>query len=517
MGLTGQIAFKMLGIATNPRLPILTMQRRNFLQTTAAATGAVAASGAQAQTAGKKPNLLIVHCDELNFRTLGCYRATLAPDQAYMWGKESVVETPHIDALASEGALCTKTYAASPVCSPSRSSFVSGQYPQNTPVTTNNVPMSDDVVTFAELLGKAGYATGYAGKWHLDGSGKPQWGPERQFGFADNRYMFNRGHWKQFEDTPDGPRVKAVDKKGNPSYSVEGADEESFATDFLTHRTIDFMEEHKAEPFCYMLSIPDPHGPDTVRAPYDSMYSDDVVEKPRTFDKDKATAPSWAKPAPKCNYKMASYRGMMKCIDDCVGKLITYLKANDLYDNTIVVFTADHGDMRGEHHRQNKGIPLEASAKVPFVVRYPSQIPGGTRVDQVVNTVDFLPTMLAMMGVATAGKEEGRNVSGLLASGKAPSSWKDVTFMRSTGNPGSDKGWVGAVTPRYKLLLSDQDEPWLLDLDQDPDELTNFIASPEHQDVVKSLAQDLAAYGERHGDAYLTNPKTKGDLDKLLA
>ncbi len=481
------------------------MERRNFLHTTAAATGALAASS-RAQDAPAKPNLLIVHCDEHNFRTLGCYRETLSDDLAYMWGTESVVETPHIDSLAREGALCTKMYAASPVCSPSRSSFVSGQYPQNTPVTTNNVPMDDGVVTFAEILSKAGYATGYAGKWHLDGNGKPQWGPERKFGFADNQYMFNRGHWKQFEDTPDGPRVKALDKKGKPSYSVAGADAESFATDFLTDRTIEFMEAHKDEPFCHMLSIPDPHGPDTVRAPYDTMYSDAQIEKPRTYDKDKKTAPSWARPQPKCHYRMADYRGMVKCIDDNVGKLIAWLKENGLYDNTIVVFTADHGDMRGEHHRQNKGIPLEASAKIPFVVRYPAKIAAGTRVDQVVNTVDFLPTMLAMMGVATAGKEEGRDVSGILSSGQTTDTWKDVTFMRGTGNPGSDKGWVSAVTPRYKLILSNQDEPWLLDLDADPDELTNAIAAPENQDVVKLLARELAAYGEQHRDPYMGNP-----------
>lgn len=490
------------------------MQRRNFLKTTAATGSLAAVDGARAQD-GKTPNLLIVHCDEHNFRTLGCYRDTLVPDQAYMWGTESLVETPHIDSLARDGVLCTKTYAATPVCSPSRSSFLSGQYPQHTPVTNNNVPLDDSVITFAEILGKAGYATGYAGKWHLDGDGKPQWAPKRKFGFADNRYMFNRGHWKQFEDTPDGPAVKAKDKKGQPSYSVEGADEESFATDFLTQRCINFMEEHKATPFCYMLSIPDPHGPDTVRAPYDNMFSDAEVRKPRTFDKDKTKAPSWAMPAPRCNYKMAQYRGMVKCIDDCVGKLIAWLRSNDLYDNTIVVFTADHGDMRGEHHRQNKGIPLEASAKIPFVVRYPKQIPGGTRVDHVINTVDFLPTMLAMMGVETAGKEEGRDVSKLLATGKAPKDWKDVTFFRSTGAPGSDKGWVGAVTPRYKLLLSDKDEPWLLDLEQDPDELTNYIGSPDHQEVVKALAQELATYGETHEDPYLKNASTAASLKAL--
>ena len=286
-----------------------------------------------------------------------------------MWGPHAVCDTPHIDRLASEGALCTKFYAATPVCSPSRSSFVSGRYPQNTPVTNNNVHLNDDIVTFGHKLGEAGYATGYAGKWHLDGNGKPQWGPERNFGFDDNRYMFNRGHWKQFELTDEGPRVKARDKSGKPSYSVDGADEESFATDWLMDRTIDFIDEHKDGPFAYMVSIPDPHGPDTVRAPYDTMFSDEKIEAPRTFGKDPNKAPSWAKPAKNTRYPMAQYHGMMKCIDDNMGKLIDALKERGLYDNTIVIFTADHGDLRGEHGLQNKGKPMEASAKNS--VRYP--------------------------------------------------------------------------------------------------------------------------------------------------
>jgi arylsulfatase A-like enzyme len=114
--------------------------------------------------------------DEHNFRTLGCYREMMQKRQAYMWGP-AVVETPNIDWLADQGALCTSFYATTPVCSPSRGSLISGLYPQATPVVTNNIPLNDGVVTFAHLLGKSGYKTGYAGKWHLDGGGKPQWAP----------------------------------------------------------------------------------------------------------------------------------------------------------------------------------------------------------------------------------------------------------------------------------------------------------------------------------------------------
>ncbi|MCP4788163.1 MAG: sulfatase [Fuerstiella sp.] len=497
------------------------MRRRDFIQTTTgAATGAALAPtlAHAGETAERKPNLLIIHCDELNFRTLGCYRDTLPPEQAFMWGPNAYVETPHIDSIAREGTLCTKFYAATPVCSPSRSSFISGMYPHHTPVTTNNVRLSDKVVSFAQILGEQGYSTGYSGKWHLDGDGKPQWGPERNFGFQDNRYMFNRGHWKQLELTENGPRVKARDRKGQPSYSVEGADDESFTTDWLTNRAIEFIDEHEDSPFCYMLSIPDPHGPDTVRAPYDTMYDDTIVEAPRTFGKPTEGVPSWAMPTKNCNYRMANYHGMVKCVDDSVGRLIEALHARDLLDNTILVFTADHGDMRGEHGRQNKGIPLEASAKVPFVVRYPKSVPAGARIEEVLNTVDFLPSMLSLMGVIDkADHVHGRDASRLLRTGTAPQDWNDITFMRSTGKPGSTFGWVSALTPRFKLILSSADDPWLLDLQTDPDELINFIDSPEHKDVVQHLARELKDYGKRLSDPYTTNPKTSAWIEKLMA
>ncbi|MCD6355267.1 MAG: sulfatase-like hydrolase/transferase [Prolixibacteraceae bacterium] len=107
------------------------------------------------------PNLLLIQTDEHNFRTLGCYREQLSHDQAFVWGEGINVETPNIDVLAHNGVLFTKFYAATPVCSPSRGSLVSGMYPQHTGVPVNDVPMRDDVVTFAQVLSENGYQTGF--------------------------------------------------------------------------------------------------------------------------------------------------------------------------------------------------------------------------------------------------------------------------------------------------------------------------------------------------------------------
>ncbi|MDP6633303.1 MAG: sulfatase-like hydrolase/transferase [Phycisphaerae bacterium] len=484
------------------------MNRRDFLK----AAGLVLAAGAPRYAPGAEkpgPNLLIIQTDEHNFRTLGCYRKTLKPDQAFMWGKKAVVETPNIDWIASNGALCTKFYATTPVCSPSRAAFVSGRYPQNTPVVTNNIALDDNIVTFAEILRRVGYATGYSGKWHLDGNGKPQWGPKRKFGFADNACMFNRGHWKQLEDTASGPRVKAR-TGGKPSYSVGGADKKSFTTDFLADKTIDFIRKNASRRFCYMVSIPDPHGPDTVRPPYASMYDSMTFEKPRTHDKPDKGLPSWAQKQ-KGGYGQAKYYGMVKCIDDNVGRILKCLRAQKLMDNTIVIFTADHGDLRGEHHRHNKGVPLEASAKVPFVIYYPAKIKARTIVTQALGTVDFLPTIIGMMGFKTAGLEEGRNASDLFTRGKAPDDWKDVAFVRGTGGP--DANWLGAFTGRYKFIVSPRDIPWLIDMEKDPDELKNFFLDPEYRQIVRDLSAQLIEYGRKYKDGRTSVATIKADLD----
>lgn len=468
----------------------------------------------------KRPNLLVLHTDEHNFRTLGCYRATLTPDQAYVWGEGIEVKTPNIDFLAEQGALCTSYYAATPVCSPSRASFVSGRYPQNTRVVTNDIPMDDEVVTFAELLKKQGYRTGYAGKWHLDGLGKPQWEPARKFGFEDNRFMFNRGHWKQLEETDKGPRVASRDQDDLPDYGIDGANEINFTTDFLTQKAIDFISANANQPFCYMVSYPDPHGPNTVRAPYDTMYNHFDFQKPKTAFKDSANVPQWAKMADKTisAAHMANYFGMVRCLDDNLGRLLDVLKETNQLENTIIVFTSDHGDLCGEHGRDNKGNPLEASVKIPFLLHYPGKVPGGTIIDEAMSTVDFLPTILGLMDIPTAGLEQGRDASTVFVNGNAPSDLDDIIFVRGTGQRDNkpDINWLAAFTDRYKLVYSPHEVPWLIDQEKDPDELVNYFQDPEYKQIISELSSSIIDYGEENNDPRIHHSKIRAELDQAI-
>lgn len=456
--------------------------------------------------AGPRRNLLIIQTDEHHFSTLGCYGGT-------------IVGTPHIDWIAEQGARCTAFYATTPVCSPSRAAFVSGLYPHKTDVTTNNIPLNDRVVTFAEILRRHGYATGFAGKWHLDGDGKPQWAPQRRFGFTDNRFMFNRGHWKRLIDTPDGPRVGATNRQGQPNYGLNGADETTFTTDWLCDKAVDFIRDHADDPFCYMVSLPDPHGPNTVRPPYDTMYDDVDVPIPPTLTRSPKQIPAWGKPAgvtaDKLRDLMRDYYGMVRCIDDNVGKLIAALRDAGVLDRTVIVFTSDHGDLCGEHGRLNKGVPYEGSARVPFLLRCPGRVPAGTVVDAALSNVDFLPTVLRLLDVPLDTDVDGRDASDLFLGGDS-AEHEDIAFLRSAGRPQSSAAWLTAVTRRWKLVYSTNEVPWLIDLREDPNEVRNLYGQPELQPVVTSLTRQLAEYAETHADPWAERPGIRSWIQDVL-
>ncbi|MDF7823908.1 sulfatase [Pontiellaceae bacterium B12227] len=478
------------------------MKRRNFSQW-ACAAGLASISSSSLAGRAEQPNLLIIHTDEHNFRTLGCYRDLMSDDQSYVWGEGVKVDTPHIDSLARDGAIATSYYAASPVCTPSRASLVSGLYPVHTGSPSNDMPMHDDLVTFAEVLKNEGYATSYVGKWHLDGDAKPGFKPARKFGFADNRYMINRGHWKGLDHDENGKPIVIglVPKKESSTFKVGDANEENFTTDFLVDRTLEIIERDKTKPFCVMLSIPDPHGPNQVRKPYDTMFADMHFQNPRTMDAmTEESAPGWVSIKGRNSAEgglkqeqMQWYFGMVKCIDDNVGRILNYLESQGLDENTIVVFSSDHGDLMGEHRKHNKGNPYEASAKIPFLIRWPGHIPSGKVVRSAQCNVDFAPMALSMMGVTNGLPVfHGKDTSAEYLSPRKEEQDDRIVYLSHAGSK-----WVAAVSRRYKLVLSVNDDPWLFDLEKDPDELNNFYTNPEYKQVAEKMQAGLVAQMER--------------------
>ena len=462
------------------------------------------------------PNVLLIVTDEHNFRTLGCYRDQLSREQAEMWGPGTVVETPNFDRLAKEGVLCTRAYATAPVCSPCRAAMITGLYPQNTGVPTNNLKLRGDIPTLATILNDAGYRTGFIGKWHLGGAGKPEWSPKIDGGFAHKKFMFNRGHWKKFGMDETGGKVAATDKAGKPSYGVAGADDQSFATDFLTDRTIDFVSRQSETPFFAVVSYPDPHGPNTVRAPYDQMYDHLRFLPPRTYGRDDVPGPKWL--AGGKNHavfrgeQMSKYFGMVKCIDDNLGRLFAALQEQGKLDSTIIMMTSDHGDLCYEHDRVNKGNPYEGSARVPMLIRFPERLQAGVVYREPVGTVDVTPTLLGLAEIQVEEQFQGRDLADALRGQPNDESTK-LTFLR---NSGTSANWVCALDARYKLVLSVNDRPWLFDNEADPDELLNFFGRPGSGEPTQRLATALKKYGEDSGDDYVNHPKIAASLELCL-
>ena len=463
-----------------------------------------------------EPNILIVVTDEHNFRTLGCYRKLLSKEQAEMWGPGTVVKTPHFDRIAAEGVICSRAYATSPVCSPCRASMISGLYPHEAGVSANNQVLKDSVPTLASLLRDQGYRTGFIGKWHLAGDGKPEWAPKSgNGGFEHIQYMFNRGHWKKLSLSDSGAEVAAKDNQGRPSYAVDQADERSYATDFLTSRAIEFINEEDDSPFLLVISYPDPHGPNTVRAPYAQMFDHLRFLPPRTYGLGDLPVPLWlGGPKNHASFRgeqMSQYFGMVKCLDDNVGRLLETLTTAGVDQNTLVMVTSDHGDLCYEHDRLNKGNPYEGSARVPMLIRYPE---GGLKVgayDQPVATVDITPTLLRFAGYDSKAEFQGRDLSDAFRGVSLPP--EQMVFLR---NAGLRAEWVAAIDDRYKLILSVTDRPWLFDSDDDPDELHNYYLRPNTREVTRRLAQGLREYQKASNDPFMQDPKIMESLERCL-
>jgi len=463
----------------------------------------------------KKPNLFVIHCDELNFRTLGCYRDTLSEDQAFMWGKDGICETPHIDSIAKEGVLLSKCYAATPVCSPSRASFMTGKYPQNTNVTGNHTQMKKDIITFGHILSNWGYETGYAGKWHLEGKEygiedqDKNWSVGEGRGFKDHEYMFNDGHFK---------RIFEKDGKRKCDNWSRRSNKKVYVTDYLTDKSLDFIDKNKDESFAYMLSIPDPHTPHSVRPPYDEMFKDNNFKEAHTKGSNLNNTSAF-KSNDHVSYEdehdMSKYLGMLKCIDDNVGRIIQKLKDGNLYDDTIIVFTSDHGSMLGEHSRKGKASPYEASAKVPFMIRYPNQITPNTQVDHVMNTVDFMPTILNFMNIKPkAISWQGRDMSSVIK-GEILNQADDITFLRGYVDlPQSTHGWLAAVTPRYKLCVDENCV--LIDMEKDPNETHNFIDDPKYKNIIRFLSRKLLEYGIKYKDPKIRRSDINDQINEFM-
>jgi len=319
----------------------------------------------------ERPNILFVFPDQLGARWLPTYG-------------NPVVKSPRLRAFAEESTVFERAVTTSPVCTPYRACLLTGRYPSQTGVLENGQALPDDAVTFAHLLNDAGYDTHYVGKWHL--SGDPQgnrWVPPEQ-----------RGGFQHFV----GWESHHVDHQAgliwedDPEAAIEMAGHE---TDGLTDLAI--KQLHKASqsdsPFCMVVSYQAPHPPCSPPEVYLEPYQDvDLLPEPNADKTAYYDRPGW-----NADYDVETFRrlyfGEITQIDHAFGRLLDTLDNLDLRDNTLVIFTSDHGEMAGAHGLFGKGVMYAEALNIPLMIRYPGQQESYNS-NGLVSTVDFLPTIL---------------------------------------------------------------------------------------------------------------------------
>ncbi len=428
--------------------------------------------------------MLVIYTDEHSSWTLGAYGGKL-------------IGTPNIDRIGREGAIFHNYFVNSAVCTPSRGCIITGRYPHAHGAYRNNVELNRDEITLAECFRRAGYETGFAGKWRLDGEAWPGWiAPERSMGFDDCKWMFNRGHWKRVVEKPGA--------KPEIAYEIDAPGE--YFTDWITDKCIEFLGRGREKPFFYYLSIPDPHTHFTVRAPYDAMFKPEEMPVPSTlYEKDlpdwaersrqellqREKVDSWDDPRREeiLRDRLTQYCGMVKCIDDNVGRIITALEAHGQLDDTLIVFTSDHGNYLGEHGLYFKNEIYETAHRVAMLMRLPGTIPAGTEIADCVASVDVQPTLLELCGVEPSGREQGLSFARLAQGLKEPARPKEAWLHHASFQR------AGVFTPEWQLALVNGGDSILFDRVNDPEQTRNLFADPNRQETVRDL---VAALIEHH-------------------
>ncbi len=440
-----------------------------------------------------QPNILLILPDQMRASAMGCDGNT-------------EVKTPNIDRLAAEGMLFKRTYANVPVCCPARAILMTGTYPHVNGMMANDLRLREEHVTIAERLRAAGYRTGFIGKWHLDGGPREPGfvppGPRRQGFEFWAAYECHHKHFEPdyFRDTPE----RIVVSKFEPEASCD------FAVEFLKSQPRD-------KPFFLTVQMGPPHDPYGAPENYMKLYDAEKLTPDASWRPDSET-----RPTPKAGLRrgplrnrfvpvggkeeIAAYYAAITAIDDQVGRLLATLEETGADENTIILFTSDHGDMLGNHGMRRKRKPHDESARVPGIIRWPVSVPKGRVVDTLFSHIDMAPTLLALAGHAVPKDMQGADLSkvALGETIEGPDAVLLQIFVPFNAD-GIAVPWRGIVTKDHTYARHEH-APWVLFDDKaDPHQMKNLASDPAAEDLREKLDVQLAALMQKHGDAWSFN------------
>ena len=472
---------------------------------------------------GPRPNLVFVLTDEQKATGLDLY----AP---------SPLRTPALERLAGEGFLVEQAFTPCPLCVPSRATLFTGRYPRHHGLWFNDQRLAARVPTWLDALADSGYELGLFGKSHS----LPRDTLDRLF---DARFACGHEGCGNEDGTPGAEAISAWLRRPEllkAPWAAEVAPFPAFRmpTHVITEHALDFLRSAR-RPFLLWLSYPDPHTPLQCPEPYASLFPPKVLDPP-AFD----VRAAHAKPARQVLARtmfganavepdrirrcMSVYYGMQRFIDDELGRVLDELDSLGMSEDTLVIFTSDHGDYMGEHGLIRKSLAFyDALIRVPLVMRFPRRLPAGTRYRAPVSLVDLAPSILDLLGLETPGAMDGRSLvhaatealdadrssgdgtdpavfaeAGLRGEPPAPNAVTDIPNGPLDGRYApwgsrpeawTGRGWM-VRTATHKLVEYDTGEAELYDLQQDPGELENRHGHTSQTRVQADLAERLARW-----------------------
>ncbi|MFD2255218.1 sulfatase [Luteolibacter algae] len=480
--------------------------------------------------APKRPNILFVMSDDHTSQSIGAYGGRLAV----------LNPTPTIDSIAKEGILMENAFCQNAICTPSRASIMTGQSSAVNGCPTLGDPLPKEKQYLALELDKAGYDTAIVGKWHLDAL------PEA---FHYYKVLPGQGKYHNPIFLEKGQTGTQPYRSGGQTITLQSAVKmEGHSSDCIADSALEWFETKRnpEKPFYLSLHFKAPHDMFEYAPRYEEYLADVTIPEPanmrqrgehsgslatrgandelipyigtsiglRNPRRNYTNSGAWAKDLDltksEAEIQGDAYQGYLKAylrcvkgVDDNLKRVIDYLKAEGLYDNTIIIYTGDQGFYLGEHDFMDKRWPYEESMRMPFIVRYPETIKPG-KIDAIVENIDYAPTILDFAGVKTPSYMQGKSFKSILETGAEPQDWKKAAYyhywmhMASHDNPAC----IAIRTKQYKLIQyygapinSDQAETppaWeLYDLKKDPTEDNNVYDNPEYAGVIEELKQEL--------------------------
>lgn len=487
------------------------------------------------------PNILFILSDDHTSQAWGIYGGVL----------EDYVKNENIERLANEGAVLENAFCTNSICSPSRASILTGQYSHINQVYTLNESLAVGHPNIAKTLSGQGYHTALIGKWHL--VKKPE-------GFDYFNVLPGQGRYHN-------PILKTAENWQDGRGSEHGVEYKGFSTDVITDLTINHLRKRdENKPFLMFCNFKATHEPFDYPQRMASLYVDDTIPEPeslldfggesshRTFEGQilEILGGRWNQATADTNF-WTTYPGLpyplhdldsvqkrkriyqkfvkdfMRCgaaIDDNIGRLLDFLDEEGLSENTIVIYTSDQGYFLGEHGFFDKRLIYEESLRMPFVIRYPREIEGGSRVDDIILNIDF-PALLADYAGANVDYMQGMSFRQNLK-GNTPDTWRIQMYYRYWLHQTQRPAHFGIRNERYKLAFfygqglgmkgasTESTKPaWeFYDLEKDPHELHNAIEDEEYVDIIANMKHQLSSERTNCKDSDNSSPIIQEILDK---